>query len=222
MNDKLNFAAIFDMDGVIIDSNPYHLISWRDYLQSFGIHASDQDLRDHMFGKSNSYILKYFFQKDFDAATKHQMQFDKEKWFRDIFEEKAVALAGFELFLEELLANGVKTGIGTSAPVENLAMTLRRIPITQQIHSKMSEEDVQQHKPNPEVYLTTAQRLGIPPERCIVFEDSFSGVTAGLNAGMKVVGVLTTYSPAELPPCHFYIKDFSEINLDICLKLLEN
>jgi beta-phosphoglucomutase len=216
------FAVIFDMDGVIIDSNPYHLISWRDYLLTFGIEASDEALKEHMFGKSNSYILSHFFQKEFSYEEKTQMQYDKEKWFRTIFEAEMKAVVGFEDFLADLLKNGVKTGIGTSAPVENLALTLAKIPITQQIHSKMSESDVKNHKPHPEVYLTTAERLGILPEHCIVFEDSVSGVQAGLNAGMKVVGVLTTYTPVELPVCNAYIKDFKEIDFDFCQKLINS
>ena len=86
--------------------------------------------------------------------------------------------------------------------------------------SVMASEDVKSHKPSPEVYLESAKRVGVSPSDCIVFEDSFSGVTAGLNAGMKVVGVLSTHTKEQLPPCSFYINDYSEVNVDKVLELL--
>jgi beta-phosphoglucomutase len=78
---------------------------------------------------------------------------------------------------------------------------------------------VKKHKPDPEVYLTSAMNLGVAPDQCIVFEDSFSGVSAALNAGMKVVGVLTSHTQEELPPCNFYIQDYTAMSFEKILQL---
>ncbi len=84
----------------------------------------------------------------------------------------------------------------------------------------MASEDVSKHKPDPEVYLTTARNLGLAPEQCIVFEDSFSGISAALNAGMKVVGVLTSHTKEELPACNYYIEDYNGLSYDNVIQLL--
>jgi beta-phosphoglucomutase-like phosphatase (HAD superfamily) len=88
------------------------------------------------------------------------------------------------------------------------------------MESILASENVKNHKPDPEVYLTSAQILKVNPENCLVFEDSFSGVSAAINAGMKVVGVLSSHKQEELPPCQLYINDYSEINLETVQELM--
>jgi HAD superfamily hydrolase (TIGR01509 family) len=186
-----SIAVIFDMDGVIADTNPTHLVAWRAYLGQYNIEVSDDDLVQNMYGKANSVIMEYFFKRKMERAEIDQKQYEKEALFRILYEPIAQPLDGLLAFIDDLKANGVKTGIATSAPVENLDMMLRQVPLRHTMDSLMSNEDVIDHKPHPEVYLTTAKRLGVLPEHCVVFEDSFSGITAGLAAGAKVVGVLT-------------------------------
>ena len=94
------------------------------------------------------------------------------------------------------------------------------LDIRKHMGSAMGSEDVNHHKPDPEIYLTSAKRLGVPIERCVVFEDSFSGVSAGINAGMKVVGVLSSHEKGELPPCDLYISDYTEITAIDIIELL--
>jgi HAD superfamily hydrolase (TIGR01509 family) len=115
---------------------------------------------------------------------------------------------GLVEFIDDLKAHGVRTGIATSAPYLNMEMILSKLPLRNKMQSLLASEDVSKHKPNPEVYLKSALNLDISPERCVVFEDSFSGVTAGKAAGAKVVGVLSTYKKEELPVCDNYIVDY--------------
>jgi beta-phosphoglucomutase len=215
-----NIAVIFDMDGVIADTNPTHSIAWRAYLGQHNIEVSDQDLIQNMYGKANSVIMEYFFKRKMERDEINQKQYEKEALFREIYEPIAQPLDGLLAFIDDLKANGVKTGIATSAPVENMDMMLRRVPLSHKMDSLMSNEDVIQHKPHPEVYLTTAKRLGVLPAHCVVFEDSFSGITAGLAAGAKVVGVLTSHQPHELPICDAYITDYKDIDYAFVAKLL--
>jgi beta-phosphoglucomutase-like phosphatase (HAD superfamily) len=88
------------------------------------------------------------------------------------------------------------------------------------MESILASENVKNHKPDPEVYLTSAKLLDVNPANCLVFEDSFSGVSAAINAGMQVVGVLSSHAKEDLPPCQLYINDYSEIDLQTVDQLL--
>jgi beta-phosphoglucomutase len=196
------------MDGVICDTNPYHSLAWKAFLEKFGITSSEEEFIAHMYGKSNSYILKHFFKREIVGKEFDLMEFEKEALFREIYEAHVKPIAGLIEFIEDLKANGVRTGIATSAPFLNMELILSKLPLRDKMQSLLASEDVSTHKPNPEVYLKSALNLDISSERCVVFEDSFSGVTAGKAAGAKVVGVLSTYKVEELPVCDSYIVDY--------------
>jgi beta-phosphoglucomutase len=217
---RKDLGVIFDMDGVIINSNPTHSEAWKQYLKTYGVDASDEDLRNHMFGKSNSYIIGYFLKKEFSKKELNEMQTEKEAIFRDIFKNKFELVEGVGKFIESLIEHQIPTGVATSAPRANMYLTIERLPIVGKFQSKMGEEDVKHHKPDPEVYLQSAKNLGLNPLECLVFEDSSSGIMAGKNAGMKVVGVLTSFKKEELPACDFYINDYSEMNIEIVKSIL--
>ncbi len=199
------------MDGVICDTNPYHSLAWKAFLDKFGIVSSEEEFITHMYGKSNSYILKYFFKREIVGEEFAKMEFEKEALFREIYKAHVKPITGLIEFIEDLKTNGVKTGIATSAPFLNMELILSQLPLRDKMQSLLASEDVSTHKPNPEVYLKSALNLDISPERCVVFEDSFSGVTAGKAAGAKVVGVLSTYKIDELPICNAYITDYQEL-----------
>ncbi len=209
---KNAIAVIFDMDGVICDTNPYHSLAWKAFLDKHGIASSEDEFIAHMYGKSNSYILKHFFKRAITGEEFDRMEFEKEALFREIYDAHVTPITGLLAFIEDLKRNGVKTGIATSAPYLNMELILSKLPLRQQMESLLASEDVSSHKPSPEVYLKSAQNLGVSPERCVVFEDSFSGVTAGKAAGAKVVGVLSTYKKEELPVCDVYIVDYQGIS----------
>ena len=211
---KTQFAVIFDMDGVICHTNPYHSQAFRQFFAKRNLSPTDEEFAQHMFGKSNSYILKHFLQRDIVGEEFAQLEDEKESLFREIYEPHVDPVYGFMAFLKELKANGIKTGVATSAPRANLDLIAGKLALSDYMESFMASEDVTKHKPDPQVYLTSAERLGVKPEHCVVFEDSFSGVSAALNAGMKVVGVLTAHSLSELPPCNEYIKDYQEMTYD--------
>ena len=120
----------------------------------------------------------------------------------------------------QLKENQFLTGVATSAPFANLELIAGRLSLINRIESILASEDVTRHKPDPEVYLKSAANLQIEPDFCVVFEDSFSGVTAAKNAGMKVVGVLSSHSRSELPVCDLYIDDFRKMDADKVLALI--
>jgi len=217
---KKEIAVIFDMDGVIVHTNPYHSLAFREFFSSRNLAPTDEEFSQHMFGKSNSYILSHFLQRTIQGEELRMLEDEKESLFRKIYEAHIDPINGIVAFIDDLHANHAKLGVATSAPLANLDLILSKIPLRGKMGSIMASENVTKHKPDPEVYLTSARNLGVRPEQCVVFEDSFSGVSAGLNAGMKVVGVLTSHTEDELPPCSFYIHDYTELSFERILALL--
>ena len=212
-------AVIFDMDGVICHTNPYHSIAFREFFAARDLAPTDEEFAQHMFGKSNSYILSHFFNRPIAGAELLQMEEEKEGLFRKIYEPFVAPINGIVAFITDLSDNGVLLGVATSAPRANLDLILSKVAIRDKFGSILASEDVKKHKPDPEVYLTSAINLGLLPAQCVVFEDSFSGVTAALNAGMRVVGVLTSHTKEELPPCNLYIDDYTALAYDTVRQL---
>ena len=214
-------AVIFDMDGVICHTNPYHSLAFREFFSTRNLAPTDEEFAQHMFGKSNSYILSHFLKRKIEGEELLQLEQEKEGLFRKIYEPNVEPISGLVEFINNLKNNGAKLGVATSAPYANLELILNKVPIREILRSIMAREDVKKHKPDPEVYLTSAKNLGISPDQCIVFEDSFSGVSAALNAGMKVVGVLTSHTKEELPPCNLYIDDYKDLSYDTISRLID-
>lgn len=200
------------MDGVIVHTNPYHSKAFRAFFSVRNLFPTEAEFAKHMFGKSNGYILSHFLERTIEGDELKVLEDEKESLFRDLYEPHIDPITGIVRFIEDLYQNGVKLGVATSAPVANLNLIFGKVPLREKMGSILASEDVKRHKPDPEVYLTSARNLGVSPDQCVVFEDSFSGVSAALNAGMKVVGVLTSHTADELPPCNLYISDYSEMS----------
>lgn len=207
-------TVIFDMDGVICHTNPYHEIAFDEFFKRRNMQASEEDYLHHMYGKSNSYIFSYFFGRPIRGEELHQYESEKEQLFRDIYADVVSPIDGFMPFLEGLVTRNMKLGVATSAPAANRDLILQKLGIEGVFGSLMASEDVQEHKPAPEVYLTSAKNLQSDATTCLVFEDSHSGVTAGLRAGMGVIGVLSSHTADELPACKRYISTYDDSLLD--------
>lgn len=215
------YAVIFDMDGVICHTNPFHALAFEAFFDAYNIPYTEKEFEQHMYGKHNSHIMTYFFKRPIHGAELLTLEEEKEGLFRKIYADHIETIPHYVPFLKELKAEGFATAVATAAPRANMDLILDKLDIRSLMESTMASENVTLHKPHPEVYLQSAANIGVAPENCLVFEDSFSGVTAGLNAGMKVVGVLSTHAKEDLPPCSFYINDYSEINAAKVLSLLK-
>ncbi|MBD1432142.1 HAD family phosphatase [Sphingobacterium sp. DN00404] len=217
-----SFAVIFDMDGVICHTNPFHAKAFEHFFDKYKIPYTEKEFEEHMYGKHNSYIMTHFFKRTITGEELAQLENEKESLFREIYKQEIDPLPHYLTFLDDLKSKGFKTAVATSAPLANLKLIVDELKIETRMESLLASENVTQHKPHPEVYLKSADKLGVPPSACVVFEDSFSGVTAARNAGMKVVGVLSSHRKEELPPCSLYIHDYSEIDAERVLDLLKS
>lgn len=214
-------AILFDMDGVIAHTNPYHAKAFEAFLDNYKISYSLLEFEQHMYGKHNSYIMSHFFKRPIAGDELIALENEKEALFREIYAQYIEAIPGYIPFLKSLKQNKIKTAVATSAPRANMDLIIDGLQIRNMMESFMSSENVNRHKPDPEIYIASAARLNVATERCIVFEDSYSGVSAALNANMKVVGVLSSHTKDELPPCDFYITDYSDIQLPGLLNLID-
>ena len=215
-----NYAVIFDMDGVIAHTNPHHTEAFKQFFDKYGVAYTIEEFEDHMYGKHNDYIMRYFFKRLLDDAEVKRLGEEKESLFREIYADHVAPIEGLLQFLDALKTAGYRVGVATSAPRANLDFIIDKLSIRMYMESVLSSEDVTAHKPDPQIYLKSANRLNVEPRNCIVFEDSHSGVSAARNAGAAVVGVLTSHTADELPPCERYIHDYREIGVDDIGQLL--
>lgn len=204
-------AFIFDMDGVIIDSNPFHKIALKQFCQKYGQDLSEEQLREKIYGRTNRDWITNVFGR-LDEKKLRAYAEEKEALFRKIYEQDVHALNGLINFLEAMDRLGIPRAIATSAPWANVDFTLSHTGIEKYFPVILDDSFVSKGKPDPEIYIKTVEALGLAPENCVVFEDSLSGVSAGKQAGCKVVGVTTTHSREELSETDLVINDFTEID----------
>ncbi|WP_297335956.1 HAD family phosphatase [Algoriphagus sp.] len=216
----MNKAILFDMDGVICHTNPFHSLAFKQFFSKRNLFPTEEEFSLHMYGKSNSYIMSHFFGRKIQGEELLELEEEKESLFREIYQYQVEPIAGFMDFFLKLKNKGLKTAVATSAPLANLELIAGKLNLFPHFESAMASEHVTKHKPDPEVYLKSAEKLNVHPADCIVFEDSFSGATAGLNAGMKVVAVLSSHSKEELPVCHYYIENYEGLEPEFLLEHL--
>jgi HAD superfamily hydrolase (TIGR01509 family) len=208
-----NIGVIFDMDGVIVNSNPAHQKATKIFCSNHDKDVSDSFLEENVFGRPNKEWIPELFEDISDDELK-ELSEEKEKIFRDIFTPEDHAVDCIHEFLDELAAQDIPVNLATSAPQENVDYTLSHLSIEDHFSSVIGPDDIENGKPDPEVYLKAADALDKQPENCIVFEDSIAGVKAGLNAGAKVVAVTTSESSCDLPDCDLIIDDFCSLDVE--------
>jgi beta-phosphoglucomutase family hydrolase len=182
-------AVLWDMDGTLIDSAEFHWISWRDTLAAEGIAITHEQFLSS-FGQRNDSILPQWLGA---AATPERMRRianAKERLYRDLIRRDGIsALPGVADWVGRLHKQGWRQAVASAAPRANIDAVLEALSATHVFQAIVSAEDVHRGKPDPEVYLLAASRVGVPPERCVVVEDAVAGVEGARRAGMRSIGV---------------------------------
>ena len=212
-------AFIFDMDGVIIDSNPFHKISLRQFCRKYGHDLSEEQLREKIYGRTNrDWITNVFGKLEEDQLRRYADE--KEALFREMYANDIKPIDGLIALLEKLDEEKIPRAIATSAPRANVDFTLSKTKTGKYFSIILDESFVTKGKPDPEIYLKTAAAVGIKPAHCVVFEDSLSGVKSAKAAGCKVVGITTTHSASELQETDLVIDDFKGLDPKILIARL--
>jgi len=191
------FAAIFDWDGVVIDSSALHERSWDLLAEETGrILPEGHFLLG--FGKKNQLIIPTILDWTHDEAEIEALSIRKEELYRELVKEQGVTiLPGARELLTALKEAGIPRSVGSSTPRVNLDAIFETTGLGELFDAVVSANDVIHGKPAPDVFLKAASFLGVEPAKCVVFEDALFGIEAAQRAGMKVVGVATT-NPPEL------------------------
>jgi HAD superfamily hydrolase (TIGR01509 family) len=209
------FGAVFDWDGVIINSEEYHRVSWERLAEEDGLFLPEGHF-EKSFGRKNAEIIPEILGWAQAPAAVEDLSFRKEEHYRRLVRERGVtALPGVIAWLEALEQAGVPCGIGSSTPRANIELSLSFLGCERFFRTVVSAEDVTRGKPAPDVFLTVAERIGVPPERCVVFEDALVGLEAAKNAGMRRVAVAST-NPADLlkPNANRVVARLDELRVD--------
>ena len=207
-------AAIFDMDGVIVDNHIYHVKSWAEFCRAKNIPFDEGTFRTKYFGKNTRDTFNGLLDYPLTKEEINTLGEEKETIYREIYKDYITPVNGLTPFLISLREAGIKTAVATSAPTSNVDFTLNSLGIKHLFDVVVDASGVVNGKPNPEIYLKAAKLLNVLPDHCVVFEDSISGIESGKNAGMRVVGLVTTHTIDELPKTHLSIKDFTEITIE--------
>lgn len=218
----IQFAAIFDMDGTLVDNNPYHLKAWKALFKKYNrVEVTTELYNEKLSGVPGMVTMREFFGNDYDEEQMKEMFEEKTRNYKELYAPYMQAINGLERLLAELKDGGIKLAIASSASVGNIDFILDKLPIRSYFDTIVDGPRISKPKPNPQIFLKAAEDLGIKPEHCVVFEDSLSGVKAANAAGMKVVGITTTHSADELHPVNFTITDYTGLTLNKLAELFE-
>jgi beta-phosphoglucomutase len=185
-------AALWDVDGTLIDSREYHWLSWQGALAGEGFAVTPEQFADS-FGRRNDEILRgYFPAYSPDDITR--VGEAKEVAYRRLVREQGIdLLPGVRRWLDRLRAEGWRQAVASSAPRANLEVIIEALGLDGYFAAVAAAEDVTEGKPDPQVFLVAAAKLGVEPSACVVVEDAPAGTEAARRAGMRSVGVLSSH-----------------------------
>lgn len=204
-------AVIFDMDGTMINNMAYHKKAWKEFARRHGFDFTEEEFKEKFSGKKNDQIFAGIFGSDLPPDEAIRYGEEKEAIYRELYAADIEPVAGLHHLIETMQKAGKKVAVATTAPKDNRDFGFKALQLEDVFAVVLGEEHVTNGKPHPEIYLETAKRLEVAPERCLVFEDSPAGVASGKAAGMIVVGILTTHSEEELKDADYLVHDFTSV-----------
>lgn len=219
----MNPGALFDWDGVIIDSSRQHEESWEMLAVEIGKPLpADHFIRG--FGMKNQVIIPNLLGWTSDPDEIHRYSLRKEFLYREIVRQHGMQpLPGVQELLAMLNEHGVPCSVASSTHRENIETIFDVIGLRPYFQAVVTAEDVAHGKPDPEVFLKSADLIGRPAQNCVVFEDAHVGIEAGLAAGAKVIAVATTNAIGDLGKAHIAVRSLEEVSWGLfCSLFREN
>lgn len=183
--------AIFDHDGVLVDSLPLHTVAWVEFGKRENLPIDDEFVRS-TFGLTNYTIFERLIGSHLPREEAKRLGDAKEACYRDMARGQISLMAGVADLLENLRSHDFTLAIGSSGPRDNLFLTVQSCGLENHFKSIVGLEDIRHGKPDPEVFLKAAHQAGVEPSKCVVFEDAVFGIQAAKAAGMHAIGVGST------------------------------
>lgn len=208
----MNFQAVlFDMDGVVVDNLPYHVDAWLLFCERNQIPLTREVFYRELNGMNSKDTFEWFYKREMSRAEVEVLEEEKELIYRDFYRDHIQPAPGLLEFLKDLRSHGIKTALATSAGPGNIDFIVDGLGIRDQFDAIIGGAEVRKGKPDPEIYLKAAELVGIEPSACWVIEDSLQGIAAGQSACMRVVGISTSHTPAELAHTALVRPDFVDL-----------
>ena len=191
-------AVLWDLDGTLVDSAEHHWSAWREVMADEG-HPVTPEAFTSSFGHRNDTILRGLLGKDLSDEEVERIAGAKEALYRRFVRERGLEpLPGARRWLERLKGTGWRQAVASSAPAANIEAAMDATRMAQLFEALVSADEVGLGKPDPAVFLAAADRVGVPPGRCVVVEDAPAGLEGARRAGMRCVGVLSAHHPELL------------------------
>jgi sugar-phosphatase len=210
-------AAIFDMDGVIIDSEPFWKKAEKKVFSSVGVTVSNE-LSKITESMTTSEVTRFWYEKQpWKKKTLEEVENEVVDYVEFLVEQEGIAIDGIKEVLEKLKKHDYKIGLPTNSPYRLIPAVLKKLNIVSYFDALASAEHEIQGKPDPAIYLTVAGKLNVKPERCIVFEDSYFGLMAAKRAGMKTIAVVAEHTANDMKYeiADARIDNFSQFDLSL-------
>lgn len=213
---------IFDVDGVLVDSYEPHLASWQKLAAETGALFSREDFA-RTFGMTSREIIRACWPSD--VVRMHgeaKLDARKEAHYRDLIAHRAPVMPGAAALIDALAHAGFRIAVGSSGPGENVDLAVRGLGKQDEITARVTGEDVTRGKPDPQVFLLAAQKLGVEPANCCVVEDAPAGVQAAHAAGMVCVGLVSRgRTHAELADAELVVERLEELTPRVISQLIQ-
>lgn len=218
-------ACIFDLDGVVVDTAKYHYLAWKRLAAGFGHKFTEED-NEHFKGVSRRAcmdILSNMIRRDFTEEEKIRLADRKNNWYIQYIRnmKKDEVLPGFVEFITGIREAGFKTALASAS--KNAALVLDRLELQQYFDRVVDGNDIQRSKPDPQVFLLAAEKLGVERSKCVVFEDAQAGIAAAKSADMLTVGITKSESSlkgADVLKSEFIGLSLSQLIKEISINLL--
>ena len=218
-------GVIFDFNGTLFFDSEKHLEAWREFSKRVRSYPfTDDEMREHMFGRTNKEIIAYLLGKTPEPELVESLGKEKEAVYRDMCREdyKNTHLApGAEKFLDFLKENNIPRAIATMSEIDNVNFYIEQFKLEKWFDSDkiVYADGLIESKPSPDIYLKAAQRLGLKPEECAVFEDALSGIESAKRAGAgKIIAIASMEDISlyeKIPAVSQIIRNFDEIDRNI-------
>ena len=205
-------AFLFDLDGVVVDSNGPHVDSWKEVARRHGFDCPDPD---HIgkCGLRTRAVIRDLLRWPVSGKEADRIGFEKEELYREGVRRNGIPpIPGVLEFLAEARRLGIPCAIGSSAPRENVDTCLRALRLEPFFSATVSGADVERGKPAPDIFLKAAESIGVPPRNCLVFEDAPAGITAAHAAGMRAIALWTSHSRKEIAQADSLSPDFTALS----------
>ena len=208
-------GAVFDFDGVIVDSHPVHKRAWKRLLESLGRTASEEELQFVLDGRKREEILRHFL-GDLTPDLAIEYGHRKEQFFRTEAAEVQM-IDGLTEFLKDLCASCMTLAVASSGSAMRVNFLLNRLDLRKHFRVVVTGDEVEHGKPDPAIFLKAAEDLELDPLELIAFEDSQSGVKAARSAGMRCIGI----AQADCASCllgagaNFVVPDFRSMSRSV-------